>query len=80
MTTVTSPRRVLAVEWWRGAQTERPRRPGAPARTLQEPRASMDDAETRAPAESHAESVHAHARDGVATGGDAAASDYEVEL
>lgn len=37
VTTVTAPRTVLAVEWWRGEATMRPSRPGAPARTLLEP-------------------------------------------
>ena len=37
VTSVTSPRRVLAVEWWRGQRTELPHRPGAPGRLLQEP-------------------------------------------
>ena len=37
VSTVSSPRRVLAVEWWRGEQTDRPHRPGAPGRLLQEP-------------------------------------------
>jgi hypothetical protein len=37
VTTVTSPRRVLAVELWRSERTDRPHRPGAAATLLQEP-------------------------------------------
>ena len=43
VTTVTSPRRVLAVEWWRGKRTELPHRPAAPSRLLQEPLAHLSD-------------------------------------
>ena len=37
VTTTTSPRRVLAVEWWRGERTDTPHRPGWPGSLLQEP-------------------------------------------
>ena len=37
VTTTTSPRRVLAVEWWRGKRTDKPHRPGSPGSLLQEP-------------------------------------------
>ena len=37
MTTVTAPRAVLAVEWWRGEQTSRPTRPGKAGKQLLEP-------------------------------------------
>jgi predicted 2-oxoglutarate/Fe(II)-dependent dioxygenase YbiX len=35
--TVTAPRTVLAVEWWRGHQQTRPSRPGLFGMDLQEP-------------------------------------------
>ena len=37
VTTVTAPRAVLAVEWWRGEQTSRPTRPGKAGKQLLEP-------------------------------------------
>ena len=37
MTTVTAPRAVLAVEWWRGEQTSLPTRPGKAGKQLLEP-------------------------------------------
>lgn len=43
VTTVSSARRVLAVEWWRGPMVELPHRPGVPARMLQEPLDSTED-------------------------------------
>ena len=43
VTTVTAPRTVLAVEWWRGDQTNLPERPGAPGKRLLEPTVPEDD-------------------------------------
>ena len=37
VTTVTAPRTVLAVEWWRGEQTSLPTRPGGAGKELLEP-------------------------------------------
>ena len=37
VTTVTAPRAVLAVEWWRGEQTSLPTRPGKAGKQLLEP-------------------------------------------
>ena len=42
VTAVTAPRTVMAVEWWRGEQTELPHRPGAPGISLQEPDGPAD--------------------------------------
>lgn len=44
VTTVTSPRRVFALEWWRGERNDMRTRPSAPAVELQEPLYSMDHA------------------------------------